>query len=362
MCFKKKILFVIPSDTMGGAEQLQVSLAEEFYKCDYKIEILFLLKKQIDININAEIKYLNAKNIILGLLKLTMYDFSNEYHMVLSSQTLINSILGILKNLNKVKCTYLIVRESTDVFNRFKGLKLWCYTLAYKTGYGYANLIICQTNKMKENLVANIKSFSNLNIQVISNPINLEKIKIKEAEPFIDDILVNKKFIVSAGRLIDVKGFDILIKAFAKFSKKYSDYYLIILGDGPLLEELKKEAIKNKIEDKVLFKGFVNNPYPYFKQAKICVVSSRKEGFPNVLLQMMSQNGAVISTLCAGDIINIPQILVCNPNEIDGLFEKMIEITNQNEETLKNNLFAHFSFLKNRTFSNYISSIFEALK
>jgi glycosyltransferase involved in cell wall biosynthesis len=57
----------------------------------------------------------------------------------------------------------------------------------------------------------------------------------------------------------------------------------------------------------------------------MCVVSSRIEGFPNVLLQEMSQNEKVVSTLCAGDIDRIPGLFTCKPNDEDDLLRAMQE-------------------------------------
>src|SRR5690606_20880375 len=113
-------------------------------------------------------------------------------------------------------------------------------------------------------------------------------------------------FIVTAGRLIHEKGYDILINAFAELKEKYPDLKLIILGYGDLKQELIYLATSLNIEQDVIFWGFVENVYPFFKKAKACVISSRVEGFPNVLLQMMSQNSNVVSTTCAGGIDTIP--------------------------------------------------------
>jgi trehalose-6-phosphate synthase len=77
------------------------------------------------------------------------------------------------------------------------------------------------------------------------------------------------------------------------------------------------------LEEDVILPGMVENVYPYFKNARMCVVSSRIEGFPNVLLQMMSQNEKVVSTLCAGDIDKLEGVFTCKPNDEDDLLRAM---------------------------------------
>jgi len=73
---------------------------------------------------------------------------------------------------------------------------------------------------------------------------------------------------------------------------------LVILGEGPERTALENLAITLKIEDKLSFPGFVNNPFSYMKQAAVFVVSSMVEGLSQVLIQAMAVGTTVISTNC----------------------------------------------------------------
>ena len=84
------------------------------------------------------------------------------------------------------------------------------------------------------------------------------------------------------------------------------------------LENLIKDL---DLEGEVILKGHVKNVYNYFKNAEVCIVSSRIEGFPNVLLQMMSQNINVVSTLCAGGIKEMNGIITTTPDNSEGLVD-----------------------------------------
>jgi glycosyltransferase involved in cell wall biosynthesis len=134
---------------------------------------------------------------------------------------------------------------------------------------------------------------------------------------------IEMPYIVSAGRLIPEKGFDILIAAFSKLKQEYRDLKLIIIGDGKFRIEMEILIKKLNLENDVILYGIADNVYPFFKQAKMCVVSSRIEGFPNVLLQEMSQNEKVVSTLCAGDIDKIDGLFTCRPNDEQDLLRAM---------------------------------------
>jgi len=157
-------------------------------------------------------------------------------------------------------------------------------------------------------------------IIVIPNPVNLNEIKTKENGIVNFEI---DNFIVAAGRLIPEKGFDILIEAFNQLKNK--NLKLVILGVG---EKEEHEKLLNLIQalqlkDRVILYGYVKNVYPIFNKAKLCVISSRIEGFPNVFLQMMFQNNIVVSTKCAGEISNVEDIYTCITNGVDALKKEM---------------------------------------
>ena len=121
-------------------------------------------------------------------------------------------------------------------------------------------------------------------------------------------------YIVSAGRLIPEKGYDVLIRAFHALNRQ--DLVLVALGQGSENDRLHQLIKSLELEGRVHLPGHQSNPMPYLKHARLCVVSSNMEGFPNVLLQMMALNGNVVSTECADGIANIPGLPTCKPGEV----------------------------------------------
>ena len=354
----KKILILLPNDKLGGAEQHLKNVTSYFLSKEYEVDVYFLKKEtggqwrgmSEKLNLFFTRQRRESFGVISLLIKL-LQNRSQNYEYLFTSHAHLNFFAGLLIRCGIIKKKYFIGRESTSVFKRFTGGKLFLFRILYKIGYGKLDLLICQTNYMKHQLVEALpKLVSKINIQVIPNPIDLENIKLDD----IDFNLKNQNYIVSAGRLISVKGFDILIRAFASIKNKFPDMKLVILGEGSERTALELLAKEIGVIDDVLLLGFKKNVYTYFKFARACVVSSRIEGFPNVLLQMMSQNNTVISTLCAGGIDEIPSIYTCEPDNAKSLAYK-IEQSLTNDTSANRGIFD--DFLAKRSIQAFIRQV-----
>jgi N-acetylgalactosamine-N,N'-diacetylbacillosaminyl-diphospho-undecaprenol 4-alpha-N-acetylgalactosaminyltransferase len=104
-------------------------------------------------------------------------------------------------------------------------------------------------------------------------------------------------YILAVGRLSKEKGFDILIKSFAKSDLK-NMVKLVILGEGKERKNLEKLIIKLGLKSQVLLFGKVDNPFIYMKYANFFVLSSRYESFGNVLLEALACQTPVIAANC----------------------------------------------------------------
>lgn len=295
-------------DGLGGAEQVLKMIAR-FHRND-AVYIYFLCEgKESQLWMDNEFRcsYAGTDNRIIAIYQFIRYIQRNKnitWDLLLSSHTNITGILGIIIRIGILRKKKFIARESTAVFQRFSGIKLFQYKMMYKLGYNSVDLLICQTNDMKMKLLNAAPFLSKKTHTVtIKNPIDLSLLKqTNKSVPY-------SKYIVSAGRFIDAKAFDVLIKAFQVISKSFNDYKLVILGDGELKNQIIAQCKELGVYSSVKMPGHVDNVLPYFKNAEVCVVSSRIEGFPNVLLQMMSQNTNVVSTLCAGGIAELEGVL-----------------------------------------------------
>lgn len=106
--------------------------------------------------------------------------------------------------------------------------------------------------------------------------------------------------LLAVGRLIPIKGFDVLLEAFALARRQMPELTLDIAGDGPLADSLRADAPKG-----VRFLGHVSPVAPLYEEAAIVVVPSRGEGFGMVALEASERGRAAI----VSDVGGLPEIV-----------------------------------------------------
>ena len=109
---------------------------------------------------------------------------------------------------------------------------------------------------------------------------------------------VSGSVILAAGRLVWQKGFDRLIRAFARVAQQEPDCMLRICGDGRAHAQLRQLCIQLGVQDRVQFPGFVGDLGVEMQRASIFALSSRYEGFPLVLTEAMSKGLPVVAFDC----------------------------------------------------------------
>lgn len=159
-----------------------------------------------------------------------------------------------------------------------------------------------------------------------------------------------KKQFISVGNLLPNKRFDLVILAFKRLCNLKDDVFLIIVGDGPLLNDLTKLILKEKLENKVFLQGFVKNselPALYRKSIGF-VLPSEYETFGVVFAEALASGIPVIATDCGGpaDIVNTTNGLIIEKNSEEALFKAMLfmyeNYKNYDSETLITDCYNRF--------------------
>ena len=132
---------------------------------------------------------------------------------------------------------------------------------------------------------------------VIGNPIDVDEVTSLAAAPAT---LPGSPALLAVGRLSRQKGFDLLLPAFAQLLATAPAAHLTIAGTGPDESALRALARTLGVADRVTLRGFIENPYPLMRAADLYVLSSRYEGFPNVVLEALACDTPVVAAACAG--------------------------------------------------------------
>ncbi len=315
-----KITFIISSLSSGGAERVLSNLANALSK-KHNIKIITFSSEDsfYDLSQNIEHIKLNlmeeSKNIFISLyntlkriktLKQTLKSINADINISFVLHT--NLLATIASRLNKQK---IIISERT-VYDFYDSIVL---NILKKIIYPKAAFLITQTLNDKKNY-----TFMK-NVKVIYNPLGLVPRKYKK-----------EKIILAVGRLDRNKGFHDLLKAFSKV--KADEWKLCIVGDGiekESLLSLKKELNLKDVE----FIGNRKDIFEWYAKSSIFVLSSKKEGFPNVLLEAMGSGCACVSFDCPNGPAEIIQngkngILVENQN-IEKLIQAIQKLIDDNQ-------------------------------
>ncbi|HSX55545.1 MAG TPA: glycosyltransferase, partial [Sphingomonas sp.] len=104
--------------------------------------------------------------------------------------------------------------------------------------------------------------------------------------------------LVAVGRLTEQKGFDLLIDAFGRIAERFPDWNLLIFGEGPERSRLEEMAAEHGLLDRVFLPGNTERHGEWINAASVFVLSSRYEGFANVVGEAMQAGLAVVAFDC----------------------------------------------------------------
>ena len=176
----------------------------------------------------------------------------------------------------------------------------WLFSAATRVGHGAADLIVTTSRGVADDLVASFGVRSD-HVRVVHNPVDLPAIAAAAAEPLdpADAAIWTHPAIVAAGRLAEAKNYPLLIDALAIVRQRLPAR-LFILGQGEQEATLRDVVAQRGLADAVHFCGFQANPWKYFARADVFALTSRYEGFGNVLVEAMACAVPVVATSSPG--------------------------------------------------------------
>jgi glycosyltransferase involved in cell wall biosynthesis len=287
MVTKKKILFVLPDLTAGGAQRIMAFVSQQLNHETFDVKLIVMgFKKDGVYKVDAvKVQYLNKTRLLASIAALFNLIIKEKPTIVISSIGHVNILMGCFSLLfRKIK---FIGREASVVSERIKFIKRGAkvYLILIKLFYPRLSAIICQSSDMKEDFI-NAFGFKSSKLILIHNPITNSKTIIKNSGS------KDKIHFVTVGRLSVEKGYLRIIEGLSKISN-YNFHYTII-GSGPQSAIIKENIDKYKLTDKVSFITHTSKVLEEIGNRDFFIQGSYVEGFGNALLESCTVGTPVI--------------------------------------------------------------------
>ena len=313
------ILIFIHSLSSGGAERVTVNRANYWAERGWKITIITLASRELDfydvhpcvqrIALDMSSEGCNLRVAIINNLK-----------RIIAFRRILREIrpdiaLGVMSTANVLLCLSAIGLRGVAIIGSeciyppmsplgrsWQWLRRWTYPLADR--------ITLLTREGLDWLEREIPGARGV---VIPSPI-LYPLPITEPGLVPGEwVGTDRKLLLAVGRLSMQKAFDRLLQAFAELAPVNPDWDLVILGEGELRSDLERQVQALGLTDRVCLPGRARNVNDWYARAALYVMSSRFEGFPNVLGEAMAHGCAAVSFDCDTG----PRDLI--RHEVDGL-------------------------------------------
>lgn len=313
---KIKIALVCYSISGGGLERIIANYSFLFEDMGYNVH-LHIVDSAIDYPVTGKSFFYNIcektffeKIISYFLLKKNLKQ--NKYDLIIDHRFRINPISEFFWQ--------KFIYYNQNVINYIHSSKIENYLASknktlIKIIFSKKHLLtVSKTIEYKIN-----KNLPFLRTRSIYNPIIVEK----KLNPF-DDL---GNYLVTVARMdkSNVKQIDLLLECYAKSELPENNFKLIIIGSGPSKETMVQLASTLKIEKKVFFTGFLENPYAFIRNAFFTALTSKHEGLPTVLIESLMLGTPVVSFDCE-----------TGPNEIIIHEQNGILVENQNKDAFIN--------------------------
>lgn len=221
----------------------------------------------------------------------------------------------------KAKARSYVLRHADGIIVYSSAVKKW-----YCEHFPKLKIDICPNIQNPKTLLSYRASFDSFHHEY------LEKYNLKDCN-----------IILYSGRLVEVKGLDLLLNAFSK--AKIANYKLVLVGDGNQREKLQTQAKSLGIENKVIFAGYYsgNALYAWYDLANFLILPSRYEPFGAVVNEALVYGCPVVASQFIGalDFLTDDNGLIFNPTnhkEFVSVLNKACIIYNGNRESKRMNL------------------------
>jgi glycosyltransferase involved in cell wall biosynthesis len=287
----------------GGVERQSLIIAEEFRRQGADVTlVLHRLRGDLmdQVPVGLRIVDLHSSRTLMDVPRLARFLRTEQPDILLSNVDL-NNVAALLAKAISFSASKVVICQHNPISSSFVLEGKWLYRflgLSYRMLSPLISRAVAVSGGVATEL-GKIGGLSNDRIVTISNPVVGPDFQARSEEsadhPWFEQ--PRSHVFVTAGRMVPQKDHETMVRALAIHRQRF-DSRLIILGTGPLQEKLRGLVAQLGLEQSVDFLGFRSNVLPYVRQADAFLLSSRCEGFGNVIVEALGCGTPVISTRC----------------------------------------------------------------
>ncbi len=299
----RKVLFILDNLEGGGAERVFVNIANGFF--DHNIEVEFLLGKKQGVYLGILNKAIPVYEVggtsLFKYLKFFPRFFrQHNYTHIFTASHYPSAAAIVTKKVSPISAKIFQTHHFSHPASR--ELKYFKGDLLLKAIYFFLTPAAHKIIAVSKGSLAWLRKFSHRSLPQaihIYNPVFDETILSRSLEPLSLPVSTEgRTILLNIGRLSEQKDQLTLIKAFEIYRQKNKQAILFIVGTGPLQTQLETYIKANHLEKDVILAGFQDNPYNWLDACDAFVLSSKYEGFGNVIVEAMALGKTVVSTDC----------------------------------------------------------------
>ena len=264
---------------------------------------------------------LNAKKALEELLEKEDIDIIHGHYLFPAGAAAVE-----VGNKHGIK-TY-VTAHGSDMFEVYKKQPLMRPTI--KKVLRSADVVFAVSNALRHEIIATGVNGISDKTKLSWNSVDIDKFSNKSNDSFKKEYnLSDKPIVLFVGNLIKRKNVDSLLEA-KKIAN--SDYYLVVVGDGPLFKKLKKKVEDENIRD-VIFTGSRDDVENIIPSCDLLVLPSFSESFGLVLIEALACGKPVIGSDVGGitEIITDDVGLLVDPNKIPSIARAIDNLVNDED-------------------------------
>jgi glycosyltransferase involved in cell wall biosynthesis len=302
---KPRIAVYIPSFSDGGVERNMVILASGFAALGYPTDFLVSAKHDLPYlqHLSPAVRLLHLPKNRRRQAEETVAYLRRERPAIMMSAKGKDDRLAIKARDVANVGTRVFLRCGIHLSSRPKmsgrnPLRRWWHRRDIQRLYAGTDGVVCVSDGVADDL-AEVTGLDRASITVVRNPTLLPDFELLGRVPNEHPWFTpgQPPVILGAGSLATVKRFDDLIRAAAGVMAEV-DCRLVILGEGKERAHLLHLVTQLGIAERVALPGFVSNVLPYMRDAAVFVLSSEREGSPNVLTEALACGTPSVATDC----------------------------------------------------------------